>query len=68
MTDTPTNRELHINIKFIREAVGRIEKQVKKTNCRVSRLERWRSYTLGGGATLTLLFVPVLLCIIMRLF
>ncbi len=32
-----------------------------KTNGRVSALERWQSYSLGFGAAVTLLLIPILI-------
>lgn len=59
--ETPTNKELNKDIKHIKETVMRIEKQVIKTNGRVSALEMWRSYLLGACAVMTLLLVPIII-------
>lgn len=65
--ETPTNRELNKDIKHISETVTRIETQVIKTNGRVSALERWKSYTIGGFTMVTVLVVPVLIYFITNL-
>ena len=63
----PTNRELNKDIKHIKETVIRIEKQVLKTNGRVSALEMWRSYLLGACAVMTLLLVPIIIYAVTKL-
>lgn len=45
-----TKREIDILMKEIHESLGRIEKQVIKTNARVSSLEKWRWALMGALA------------------
>ena len=65
--EEPTNKELNSDIKHIKETTCRIEAQVIKTNGRVSALERWKSYTIGGFTMVTVLVVPVLIYFITNL-
>jgi hypothetical protein len=43
------------------ETLKRIEAQTVKTNGRVSALEKWRSYILGGLAIISMIVVPLLI-------
>lgn len=38
---------------MLRETLGEIKEQTKKTNGRVTRLEQWRWFVLGGFAALS---------------
>lgn len=54
------NREIDNMFNEIRDTLGRVEEQTKRTNGRVTSLERWK-YSLGGAmAVLTALVVPIL--------
>lgn len=44
--------------------LDRIESQTIKTNGRVSKLERWQSYVLGGLSVITLMVVPIIIYIL----
>jgi hypothetical protein len=41
-------------------SLGRIETQTIKTNGRVSKLEQWKNYVLGGIAVLTFLVTTLI--------
>lgn len=40
--------------------LGEIKKQTTTTNGRVSKLERWQQFVLGGWAVFSLIVVPLL--------
>lgn len=51
--------------------LDRIESQAKQTNGRVTALERWKSYVLGGVAMATFIIgivLPILLLILRKYF
>lgn len=60
----PTNKELMHYIKDIQDKSEQTLAQVKYTNGRVGKLERWQSFIQGGLAVLTILVVPILIFII----
>ncbi len=41
-------------------SLGEILKQTKITNGRVSKLERWQSYVLGGCAVAVIVMLPLI--------
>lgn len=45
--------------KYVEENLRSIEEQTKKTNGRVSKLEKWQSYVFGATAVLTVIIIPV---------
>lgn len=65
MDDAPySKREQDAYRTEVLDTLGRIEDQVKKTNGRVSSLEKWQSYVIGFCGCLTLLFIPVLIYLV----
>lgn len=64
MTDEPTNRELMHYIKDIKIDVSEIKVQTKITNGRVSALENWRWFMIGGLTIISALILPVVFIII----
>lgn len=53
MSEQPyTNRELDSHFNELKVMLIRIESQTTRTNGRVSKLENWRSYMLGGMAVI----------------
>lgn len=61
MNDKPyENREIDNMFGEIKETLVRIEEQTKKTNGRVTQLERWKYMSMGATAILTTLIVPIL--------
>lgn len=73
MSDTPySNREIDANFRHFEEKadqrhaeklaiLAEITNQVRKTNGRVSTLERWQSYVLGFCACITMMIIPILI-------
>lgn len=60
MEEDFSNREITEMFNDLRKGQDRIEEQTKKTNGRVSDMERWRSFMTGAMAVLTTLVVPIL--------
>ncbi len=65
MDESPyQNREIRQMFSDQNTILIRIEEQTKKTNGRVSKLEKWQNYVLGFVAALSFLTVSVLLPVI----
>lgn len=54
-----SNRELDAHFKEIKATLERIEAQTTRTNGRVSSLEMWRSYVVGGLAIISAIILPI---------
>lgn len=62
MTDQPfTNREIREFVSDIKGDIQEIKEQTQRTNGRVSALEQWRWFILGGLTIISMLIVPILL-------
>lgn len=57
---TYTDREIDEFQRDVRESLTRIEVQTRLTNGRVSSVENWRSFMIGGMSVLTLVVIPIL--------
>lgn len=44
----------------MKESINELTEHVKKTNGRVSSLEKWQAYITGGMTVLTIIVVPLL--------
>lgn len=60
MDEPFSNREITEMFKDITNGQSRIEEQVRKTNGRVSEMEKWRSFMSGAIAVLVAIVVPIL--------
>ena len=60
----PNDGELYIMLKNVKEDVTSILEQTKITNGRVSSLEKFQSFIMGGLAILSILVIPLLFKIV----
>jgi cellobiose-specific phosphotransferase system component IIC len=61
MSEEPyKNREINEMFEDVQSTLGRIEEQTKKTNGRVTELEKWKYASMGATGILSVIVVPIL--------
>lgn len=59
-SDAPfTNREIREMFRDMTEGLGRVEDQTKKTNGRVTSLEKWMYTCVGGLTVISIVLIPL---------
>ena len=61
MDEPYSNREIREFFADIKKDLSDIKSQVTRTNGRVSSLENWRWFIMGGLAIISIFLVPVIL-------